>query len=326
MKKVLLSLVATLIATMSLAQNGLVASLSHEGNVTYYYGVTALTQAVEAAASGDIINLSGGSFTATNITKGITIRGAGINSPAPTYINGEFNIEIASDDANRFMMEGIRCVNNVKYHGTFSNPYFIKCQFYSLRNYNSSDAVTNIMIVDCKVTNDFAVGGTCTAYILNSFIKQPDTTESSSITAQNCLITKYPVRGIINSSWTNCIFYGCSYSDVLPNSNTARNCINVKNYYDVFKSLSEHTGCPSTIYEYAEVFKTFTGDYSDTETFELTDEFKETFKGTDGLEIGLYGGLQPYDPTPSYPLISTMNVDKQTSTDGKLGVTIEVNK
>ena len=50
MKKVLLSLVATLIATMSLAQNGLVASLSHEGNVTYYYGVTALTQAVEAAA------------------------------------------------------------------------------------------------------------------------------------------------------------------------------------------------------------------------------------------------------------------------------------
>ena len=326
MKKLLLFLVAMMVATTSFAQNGLVASLISGENVTYYYGVNALQQAVAAAQSGDIINLSGGTFNATNITKAFTLRGAGIGSPAPTYINGEFNIEIASDDANQFMMEGIRCVNNVKYHGTFSNPYFIKCQFYSLRNYNSSDAVTNIMIVDCKVTNDFAVGGTCTAYILNSFIKQPDTTESSSITAQNCLITKYPVRGIINSSWTNCIFYGCSYADVLPNSNTARNCINVMNYYDVFKSLSEHTDCPSKIYEYAEVFKTFKGDYSDTETFELTDAFKEEFKGTDGLEIGLYGGLQPYDPTPSYPLITTMTVDKQTSTDGKLGVTIEVSK
>ena len=324
MKKFLLSLVAMMVATMSFAQNSLVASLSSGENVTYYYGVNALKQAVAAAQSGDIINLSGGTFNAINITKAITLRGAGIGSPAPTYINGEFNIEIASDDANRFMMEGIRCVNNVKYRGTFSNPYFIKCQFYSLRNYNSSDAVTNIMIVDCKVTYDFAVGGTCTAYILNSFIKQPDTTESSSITAQNCLITKYPVRGIINSSWTNCIFWGCSYSDVLPNSNTARNCINVQNYYDIFGALSEHTGCPSKIYEYTEVFKDFDGTYSDEQTFELKDAFKEAFKGTDGLEIGLYGGLQPYNTTPSYPLITKMEVGEKTSETGQLSVEIEV--
>ena len=173
MKKVLLAVVGILFAATSFAQNALVASLSHGTDAPkYYYGVTALQQAVAAAQSGDIINLSGGTFNATNITKGITIRGAGIGSPAPTYINGEFKIEIASDDANQFMMEGIRCVDKVTYSGTFSNPYFIKCQFYSLRNYKSSDAVTNIMIVDCKVTNDFAVGGTCTAYILNSYIKQ----------------------------------------------------------------------------------------------------------------------------------------------------------
>ncbi len=326
MKKFFLSMFA-LIGTMSVcAQNSLVASLSHGENITYFYGVSALQQAVEAAQSGDIINLSGGTFNATNITKAITIRGAGIDSSSPTYIAGEFNIANASDDANRFMMEGIKCVNKVNYTGTFSNPYFIKCQFYSLRNYNGSDAVTNIMVVDCKITNDFSVGGTCSAYLINSFIKQPDTFESSSITAQNCLITRYPVRGLINSNWTNCIFYGCNYSDVLPNSNTANNCINVQNYYDVFGALSEHTGCPSKIYEYTEVFKDFDGTYSDEQTFELTDAFKEAFKGTDGTEIGLYGGLQPYDSTPSYPLITTMTVDKQTSTDGKLNVTIEVNK
>ena len=324
MKKVLLAVVGILFAATSFAQNALVASLSHEGTVTYYYGADALKNAVAAAESGDIINLSGGTFYATNITKAITVRGAGIDSQSPTYIAGEFNIEIASDDTNRLMMEGIRCVNNVTYSGTFSNPYFIKCQFYSLRNYNGSDAVTNIMVVDCKVTNDFSVGGTCSAYLINSYIKQPDTFESSSITAQNCLITKYPVRGIINSSWTNCIFWGCSYSDVLPNSNTARNCINVQNYYDIFGALSEHTGCPSKIYEYTEVFKDFDGTYSDEQTFELKDAFKEAFKGTDGLEIGLYGGLQPYNTTPSYPLITKMEVGEKTNETGQLSVTIEV--
>ena len=301
MKKLLLTVVSMLLTAASFAQNARVASLSHEGNVTYYYGVNALQQAVEAAQSGDIINLSGGTFNATNITKAISLRGAGIDNSSPTYIAGDFNIEIASDDANQFVMEGIECADKVTYSGTFSNPYFIKCQFYSLRNYKSSDAITNIMVVDCKVTNDFSVGGTCSAYLINSFIKQPDTNESSSTTAQNCLITRYPVRGLINSSWTNCIFYGCSYPDVLPNSNTARNCINVKNCYDVFGTLSEHTGCSSKLYEYADVFKTFTGEYSDTETFELTDAFISEFKGTDNQQMGLYGGLQPYSPIPLIP-------------------------
>lgn len=326
MKKLLLTVVSILFVATSFAQNALVASLSHGTTTTYYYGVNALQQAVAAAESGDIINLSGGTFNATNISKAITMRGAGIDSNSPTYIAGNFNIGIASDDANRFMMEGIRCFNEVKYTGTFSNPYFIKCQFYSLRNYDSSDAISNIMVVNCKITNDFSVGGTCSAYLINSFIKQPDTNNTSSITAQNCLITKYPVRGIINSKWTNCIFYGCTYADALPNSNTATNCINVENSYDVYKDLSEHTNCPSTIYKYTDVFKDFNGEYSDQQTFELTDAFKEAFKGSDGTEVGLYGGLQPYSSTPSYPLITTMTVDKQTTTDGKLGVTVAVSK
>lgn len=324
MKRLLLAVVSIMFAATSFAQNELVASLSQGETIKYFYGVNALQQAVEAAASGDIINLSGGTFNATNISKAITMRGAGIDSNSPTYIAGNFNIDIASDDANRFFMEGIRCVNNVKFTGTFSNPYFIKCQFYSLRNNSSFDAISNIMVVNCKITNDFGVGGTCSAYLINSFIKQPDTTESSSITAQNCLITKYPVRGIINSKWTNCIFYGCTYTDALPNSNTATNCINVKNSYDVYKDLSEHTNCPSTIYEYADVFKDFNGEYSDQQTFELTDAFKEAFSGSDGREVGLYGGLQPYNSTPSYPLITKMEVGEKTNEAGQLSVEIEV--
>ena len=78
---------------------------------------------------------------------------------------------------------------------------------------------------------------------------------------------------------------------------------------------------------FAETFKTFNGrNYSEEETFELTDDAKAKYLGTDGKEVGLYGGFQPFSATPSYPLITKMEVDGQTDANGTLGVTIEVNK
>ena len=67
------------------------------------------------------------------------------------------------------------------------------------------------------------------------------------------------------------------------------------------------------------------GTWSDDWTFTLTDAAK-AIKGTDEKEVGLYGGPIPFNLNLSYPLIKTMTVDEQTDADGKLGVTIEVNK
>ena len=50
------------------AQSSMLATLSHEGEITTYYGATAYRDAVNAAAHGDIITLSSGSFAAVNIT------------------------------------------------------------------------------------------------------------------------------------------------------------------------------------------------------------------------------------------------------------------
>ena len=81
MKKFFLSLVVAMIGTTAtFAQNTLVATLTHGDNISIYYGVNALREAHEAATSGDIINLSGGAFPAVDITKGITLRGAGIDA------------------------------------------------------------------------------------------------------------------------------------------------------------------------------------------------------------------------------------------------------
>ena len=66
MKKIFLSLVATMVATVSFAQ-ALVATLSHGDDIKFFYGTRAFQQAMDAAKDGDVINLSSGDFTISEI-------------------------------------------------------------------------------------------------------------------------------------------------------------------------------------------------------------------------------------------------------------------
>ena len=65
-------------------------------------------------------------------------------------------------------------------------------------------------------------------------------------------------------------------------------------------------------------------NYSDDNDYKLTEEAKALIKGTDGTEVGIYGGNLPFDPTPTNPQISKFNVAAKTTADGKLSVDIEV--
>lgn len=332
MKKLLFSVIAMMVAVTSFAQNTLVASLSHGETVTYYYGATALQQAVTAAVSGDIINLSGGVFNAVDITKGITIRGAGIDSATPTDVNGKIQIIIPDNDDQTFTAEGIRFLGETDMQRKASAPYcyFVRCQFKGLfRTYPDASAITNLAFLNCKFLNSFYAYGTSSVYLQNSYINQMQTTNSSSITATNCIINGVEnsytgITVVWNSVFTNCIFYNCPRP--LPSTNQASNCINVGSDIDLFQSLSQRTDCPTDTKAFTDVFKTFTGTYSDTETFELTDAAKTAYKGTDNREIGMHGGAQPYTSEPSYPLITTMTVGEQTDANGQLSVTIVTNK
>lgn len=336
MKKLLLSVVCMLFAATSFAQTSLVASLSHGETITYYYGATALQQAVTAAASGDIINLSGGVFNATDITKGITIRGAGIDSTIPTDINGSImSIVIPDDDDKPFMAEGIRFLGEqTRMQRKASAPYcyFVRCKFAgSFRTYPDVAAITNLAFLNCKFLNSFSAHGTSSVYLQNSYIRQLRTSGSASVTATNCIINAQTNSGelfIGNSVFNNCIFNNTDNFYPLPSSNQAFNCINIRYAYDfdLFQHLSQRTGCPTDTKAFEAVFKTFTGTYSDTETFELTDAAATAYLGTDGSQIGLYGGSQPYTSVPSYPLITTMTVGEQTDANGQLSVTIVTNK
>lgn len=318
-------MVAMMVAATSFAQETVVASLSHEGETTIFYGLTALVKAAEKAQSGDIINLSRGIFNATTIKSAITLRGAGIDSDDPTYLNGNLHIEIPADDANHFTMEGIICNSEMSMRGTFSTPQIVKCKLSSGFTTKTTSDNINILVVNSKVLNHFNVGGVCRASLINSFIDGVGFYDQAHFMGLNCVLFKNAMGNLHNSVWKNCIFATSNHSDAaLPTDCECTNCVGVGYYNDPFRDLKIKPGCSTATY--AEAFKDFTGTYTDEQTFELSAEAKanENFKGTDGTEVGLYGGPQPFNLTLSYPLISTMEVGEKTDEKGQLEVTIGV--
>lgn len=321
MKKLFFTLVALVCATMSYAQNILVATLTHGDSISMYYGTYALRDALAAAEDGDVINLSGGSFQSTGIKKAVIIRGTGIDDANPTYISGDYTIEIPEEsNSSRLTMEGIRCTGTTYMQG-FENPLFLKCQFYRLY-FNRANA-NNASFINCKVTDEAEVtyyaSGIAMQFV-NSIINdfKSYNTDIGSFTFINSIL--------ISSAWAcsysyllNCIVCSPS-SNYLPSTSVATNCIGIR--YNIFSGSPSNTGCGTSTYE--ELFKDFTGTYSDKQTFELTDEAKTKYLGNDGTQVGWYGGVKPYTSTPSYPQITKMNVANKTTTDGKLSVEIEV--
>lgn len=333
MKKLFLSLVAALLAaTATFAQNTLVATLTHGSDVKMFYGTYALRDAHNAAVSGDVINLSGGGFQAVDISKALTLRGTGIDVAIPTRIVNGFTINIPTDDANHFSMEGIRCQGRVTMNGTFDNPYFVKCQFTEI-NYDQT-TIKNAMYVNCKITGNLTrLWGTNSVQFINSYVSgfRNESESTSSASFVNCVIR--PQEGseaylLRSCQLMNCILYNnhsWRTASSLPNTTIASNCVAINDnglMNDVFNNSQSNPNCGLAVY--SEMFKDFTGEYSDAQTFELSTEGKKRQLGTDGNEIGLYGGLIPYTSIPSYPRFTKMNVANKTTADGKLSVEIEV--
>ena len=158
MKKLFFSLVALVMATMSYAQSNLVATLSHEGEISVFHGSNSLRDAMAAADHGDIITLASGRYNSVNITKAITLRGAGTEADdtstgaSRTEIVGNFNINIPSTEKH-LTIEGIYHDGDICTSNTLNNPMLQKCRFKSIYyNHPNVDKVYSLTCINCRIT------------------------------------------------------------------------------------------------------------------------------------------------------------------------------
>ena len=355
MKKIFLSLALILSFTGAVfAQTSMLATLSHEGEITVFYGANALKEAHAVAQHGDAITLSSGSFNATNITKAITLRGAGmeidtLKNTYPTIINGDFSILIGDSVSKKLTIEGIYSDGNITIRNGLNNASFLKNRLKYIA-YTASDATTkyqNNRYIHCKVVDNFIApdnSDNSSFSFTNSYICSIENNNCNSIFT-NCIIKNSYYSGyssnnnrIINSltycTFYNCILIGTDSSlgsiNILHSTNQAYNCIATNilatnctnsNTHTFYNIPNQTNSCIQSI---TSVFKSFNLTYKDDETFELVDNIKTKYTGTDGTEIGIHGGSLPFSPTPTNPQITKCNVASRSTADGKLSVDIEV--
>lgn len=335
MKKgiILSALSLCLVALSGKAQSSLLATLHHGGEISTFYGASALEDAHAAAASGDVITLSAGNFLATDITKAVTLRGAGMDTDSatqrfPTVLMGDFDIHIPDTVSQRLVLEGLWHNDQINYLGTLRSPQFLKCRLGEIvSGFNGNYGVMlNADFIHCRVVDGLTLrdgsGATCIA----SVIVEPYTFNyDGSFLMENCVVVRDDLgSGYINTSgFQNCILVNKGSAAYLADDVTAYNCVALTASMGFFQNIPNETN--TIVSEAASLFKTFGGQtYSDSETFELTDEAKAKYLGTDGKEVGLYGGSLPYDATPSNPQITKFDVASRSDADGMLSVDIEV--
>ena len=295
------------------AQNTLVATLSHGDEIRMFYGTNALQQACSAATHGDVINLSGGKFQSTKITKAVAVRGTGIHDANPTYIVNVFDVEIPANVTEKLSFEGCRITNRMTIKGTLSNAYFLKNSLADVSVFSSNGKMDNGMFVNCDVYG-MSLYGQSTAQIINSYVEH-FSNSGKLASFVNCVINTNGYAHLYKCcQFVNCIMYGMS-GGCFPSTCSAMNCVDVSGYKNALNNMSLKENCSYAgmdIFQGSNVWK------------DLTDEAKAKYLGIDGTPVGKFGGMIPYDMTPSYPQITKMNVAAKTTADGKLSVEIGV--
>ena len=336
MKKTILSALVAVFgfATQATAQSSMLATLNHEGTVSTFYGATALREAHAAAAHGDIITLSSGTFVSVNITKAVTLRGAGmevdtLSGTEPTVISGNFNIQIADSVSQRLVIEGVYNNHKITCSGTINNAMFLKNRFYQF-SYLEQGILKNASFIHSRISDFIALNTGASASFINCVIEDPisQSESNSNYEFMNCVIKfndNYTDK-VMSSSYKNCLIYSHTNANYakIPSSCNVYNCIGFY-HSGIFNNIPNSTNVFIT--DMKTIFKTYAGQSLqklDSENFELTDAAKTKYLGTDGTQVGINGGILPFDSTPSNPQITKCNVASKSTADGKLSVDIEV--
>ncbi len=333
------------------AQSSLIATLSHNDTISVFYGIDALQEAYNQSVDGDAITLSSGNFYAPSpISKNISIYGAGmeqdsVNNIQPTVLLNNFTITAQSTESNRLTLESLWHGGIITCGITGSDAtrkaakgvQFVKCRFEGISSGFHSTAnftlIYDFRFVQCKIKGITALGN---ATFINSYVGAPGRTYTNSNSSSfrmnyeciNCVVYGSLADAHVNySTFTNCVLIG---SKELDATNMASNCIGIYtgdiSGTDLFANLPQSSNVRFT--KSSDVFKTFrssgSGNVKDTDNFELLDVIKEKYLGTDGKEIGMYGGNLPFNPHSLSPKIKKFNVASKSTADGKLSVDIEV--
>lgn len=337
MKTFLTTLLLALIAVFNLHAETLmsvpVATLYHDGDVTQFYGSNALQDAHTAAVSGDIITLNSGIFNACTITKGITLRGACMSTTPEmeeqgmrnTIIQNTMHIKVPSTETQTLKFEDLNIYNDLYVD---SVPHISFTRVLASQHICTYAAINNFDAAQCSFYSvDSNNYGAATVYsFVNSAFAFSNYRLPYHVNADHCVIGRFiSTSGAYDGVFKNCIFtyyYNSDYS--LPAGCAANYCVAISSsMFSRCTALECKTASLSTLFNDNEHTSSY-GYYEGCYTYPLTEEAAATYLGSDGTQVGIYGGILPFTMMPYNPVVTTCDIAGKTTVDGKLKVQIEV--
>lgn len=323
-KHLLLTIVIFTLTLASFAQNP-ITTLQHAGTTQVFYGQNSFVEAYNAATTGDTLNLSVGAFTPpSSFGKGLVIIGAGYypddisNKVRTTILGGLWILECAN-----LYIEGLFINGNVGMCLFVNNIKIVRCYFNECSTNGCARAGSyyNISLDEC------VIGGN---------ISFPSNT--IDLRVKHCIIGKDVLLGGLNSVLENNIFLNSgliSFSKSTIRNNVFLGSVSgvgLSSFYNnIFVDdtlIVGNDSYQSNNYigiEQSSIFESQSGNI-----FEFIHNYHlknpELYIGTDGTQVGLYGGPIPFKGggLPSNPQIISKSVARETDASGNLNINYTV--
>lgn len=332
MKKTILTLA---IAALAMIVNAQKVALHSGGTVSIFNGTSALLNAYNQAVNGDTIYLPGASFTApSSVNKKLSIYGAGhyvdsTQATGRTIWAGNLNFGV---DADYTTIEGVEITGGVFFttEAVIDNITIARCKINGGLSILGSFVTpsNNLALYNNIIGQNFDIGNAQNALVVNNIIGQGVYRSKGNSFFNNVFLLRSPAGSYEHFSscdnnliYNNVFYTQASYGEN-GNNNDFRN--------NIFTTLTPGLGTnPTSINNYFNVNLDSIFVNVSATTFSYTADYhlKEpsTYIGTDGSQIGIYGGVHfPYKEgaVPSNPHIQFQNI-APTTTNGLLNVQIK---
>lgn len=331
MKQILTFLLICLGCIAAFAQQSPIVVVGSNGTAIGAY--SNLEAAVTSATSGASVYIPGGFFTISGgsltIDKQLNIIGVGHNLDS-TLATGRTQIDgylYFSQGASGGSVQGIyftggviigEMINNT----CASNFTIFRCNLSIIQFlYVGHDYA----ILECIVRDGIYGSSSSNVLVKNTFMSFCASFNNAIF--QNCvfLYSGYAAPQTNNTSFINCIFAGNSIFNGGYNSsnNNLYNCL-MYNSINTVGAIANIN--PVYVNTYQDIFINSPNAYFDyTYDFQLKPNCPGKNAGTDGLDIGVYGGMGfKAGSVPNHPHIYYKNIATQTDINGNLNVNVKI--
>lgn len=308
MKKILCMIACLLTGLSGFAQTIFTANSNPGavGGTNVFTGATAIVNAVNAAATGDIIYIVPSSviYSSPNLTKSVSLIGGGFNPDQPGA--NVVTIDFVVVNSGNTRLSGIVIREYIHFPVSVSNIMIDKCRFKSV-TVQAGQAVANVIIQNC-ILGENGSGAILFLQSTSSNIKISNNiiyaTFSGTIAALNAAVIENNVfvgsgsafNTVANCDIKNNIFYGVTPAGSSNTNNDQRNNLSYNTSDNLFPSANGNTSTNNiTGQNPLFVNLPFAAPFTFSYDVHLQAGSPAIGTGLGGTDMGLFGGTNPYD-------------------------------